>query len=148
MTHQVDQPTKQIFVERPNKAGPLSNPARRGCRRPGRGATQRGRLPTNLSAEQHSKATLPINCPSEQLSKTTIDSQEKSTWYYQATSTRHDITEPCLDRGSDAEGSLSGRTTNTYPYRSMGPNNHDRRTLNIRVSIVTHTLEGTGQYDV
>jgi hypothetical protein len=72
-------------------------------------------LPTNLPAEQPSEARLPTNRSSEQLNKTTTDSYGEPTWYYPATSTRQDITEPGSDYGSGVEGSMLGTVMNTYP---------------------------------
>jgi hypothetical protein len=160
-THQVDWPIEQLSAEQPSEARLPTNPPAE--------PPNEARLPTNLVAEQHSEAMLPTNLPteqpsevrlptnqsSEQPSKMTTDSQKESTWYYQATLTRWDITKPCSNYGSGVEGSLSGTTPDTYPYWLVGPDNLGRRNLNIGrrnlnigVSTVTHTLKGTGQYAI
>jgi hypothetical protein len=43
---------------------------------------------------------------------------------------------------------MSNTTTDTYPRSPMGSDNSSRRDLNIEVSTVTHTLDGTGQYTI
>jgi hypothetical protein len=108
-------------------------------------------LPPNLSAEQSSEvreARMLTHWSFEQPNKTTTDSREGLAWYYPATSTRCDITEPCPDLGSGTKGSLSSTMTDMYPYWPMEPDNPSHRNLSIGVSTVTHTPERMVQYTV
>jgi hypothetical protein len=116
---QADRPTEQMSIKQPSK---VWSPTNRPVEQP-----SEARLPRNPHAEQPSEARLPTNPArrgyqptqrdgvAEQPSKATASSQEEPTWYYQATSTRWDITEPCLNRGRGTVGSLSNMTTYTYP---------------------------------
>jgi hypothetical protein len=60
----------------------------------------------------------------------------------------HIIIKLCPDHGSSKEGSLSSTTPDTYPRWPVGPFNANQRDLSIRVSTVTHTLEGIEKYVV
>jgi hypothetical protein len=59
---------------------------------------------------------------------------------------RQIITKLCPDHGSNTEGYLSSTKSNTYPHWLKGSVNPNHSDLNIGVSTVTHTPEGTWKY--
>jgi hypothetical protein len=104
-----------------------SNPARRGYRP--------NRPPSNAARRQPALEWTPLLSGSADL----VPSGYVDTMgHHQA----------CPDLGSSTEGSLSSMTPDTYPRWLVRPDNPNRRDLSIRISTVTHTPEGTGQYAI
>jgi hypothetical protein len=142
-----DQPTHRTnTTEQPGEAGlsinlPNEQPSEVGW-------------PTNLPADQPSEAGLPTNLPTEQPNKMTVGSQVNTTT---GGKSRSSTINPWWRDGIDHHQAMS-RSWKRYRRVSIkhnaryvspltsGSDNPSHRDLSIRVSTVTHMLEGMGQY--